>query len=72
MERVVIFLKSIKLVAGTIKDLGLIDFINSRLGRYEGETMSFQGVEFTPDMRKMVVNVKLFFDNLKLNTDSVQ
>jgi transposase len=28
------------IVAGTIKDLGLIDFINSRLGRYEGETLS--------------------------------
>jgi hypothetical protein len=24
--------------------------------------MSFQGVEFTPEMRKMVVNVKHFFD----------
>ena len=31
--------------------------------------MSFQGVEFTPDMRKMAVNVKLFFDNLKSNAD---
>ena len=27
--------------------------------------MSFQGVEFTPDMRKMVVNVKHYFDNIK-------
>jgi hypothetical protein len=27
--------------------------------------MSFQGVEFTPEMRKMVVNVKNFFDELK-------
>lgn len=27
--------------------------------------MSFQGVEFTPEMRKMVVNAKLFFDDLK-------
>lgn len=27
--------------------------------------MSFQGVEFTPEMRKMVVNVKQFFDSLK-------
>ena len=27
--------------------------------------MSFQGMEFTPDMRKMAVNVKHFFDNLK-------
>lgn len=30
--------------------------------------MSFQGIEFTPDMRKMAVNVKHFFDNLKTNT----
>jgi len=28
------------IVAGTIKDLGLIEFIDSRLGRYEGETLS--------------------------------
>ena len=27
--------------------------------------MSFQGREFTPEMRKMVVNVKHFFDNMK-------
>ncbi len=27
-------------VAGTIKDLGLVEFIDSRLGRYEGETLS--------------------------------
>lgn len=27
--------------------------------------MSFQGVEFTPEMRKMVVNVKRFFDAFK-------
>ncbi len=27
--------------------------------------MSFQGVEFTPEMRKMAVNVKHYFDNLK-------
>lgn len=27
-------------VAGTIKDLGLIEFIDSRLGRHEGETLS--------------------------------
>ena len=26
--------------------------------------MSFQGIEFTPEMRKMVVNVKHFFDNV--------
>ncbi len=31
--------------------------------------MSFQGVEFTPEMRKMVVNVKVFFDNFKLSLD---
>ena len=27
--------------------------------------MSFQGVEFTPEMRMMAVNVKHYFDNLK-------
>ena len=27
--------------------------------------MSFQGVEFTPDMRKMIVNVKHYFDRVK-------
>ena len=27
--------------------------------------MSFQGFEFTPEMRKLVVNVKLFFDGIK-------
>jgi hypothetical protein len=27
--------------------------------------MSFQGVEFTAEMRKMVVNVKIFFQSLK-------
>ncbi len=27
--------------------------------------MSFQGIEFTPEMRKMVVNVKHFFDSIK-------
>ena len=37
----------------------------------QGENMSFQGVEFTPDMRKMAVNVKLFFDNLKSNAGSL-
>ena len=26
--------------------------------------MSFQVIEFTPEMRKMVVNVKHFFDNV--------
>ncbi len=31
--------------------------------------MSFQGVEFTPEMRKMVVNVKQFFDNVKITRD---
>ncbi len=30
--------------------------------------MSFQGVEFSPEMRKMVVNVKLFFDSTKSDT----
>ena len=30
--------------------------------------MSFQGVEFTQEMRKMVVNVKLFFDSIKSET----
>lgn len=28
--------------------------------------MSFQGIQFTPEMRKMIVNVKHFFDNFKL------
>ncbi len=32
--------------------------------------MSFQGVEFTPEMRKMVVNVKHYFDNLKLTPNT--
>ena len=27
--------------------------------------MSFQGIEFTPEMRKMVVNTKMFFDSIK-------
>ncbi|MCP4704230.1 MAG: hypothetical protein GY865_06445 [candidate division Zixibacteria bacterium] len=31
--------------------------------------MSFQGVEFTPEMRKMVVNVKQFFDSVKITQD---
>lgn len=31
--------------------------------------MSFQGIEFTPEMRKLVVNVKLFFDQHRKNTD---
>ena len=30
--------------------------------------MSFQGFEFTPEMRKLVVNVKLFFDSIKSDT----
>lgn len=39
--------------------------------------MLFQGIEFTPEMRKMVVNAKQFFDNLKssaqtLNTPATQ
>lgn len=33
--------------------------------------MSFQGVEFTSEMRKMVVNVKHFFDNAKKTKDSL-
>ena len=31
--------------------------------------MSFQGVEFTPEMREMVVNVKIFFDDFKSSLD---
>ena len=31
--------------------------------------MSFQGVEFTPEMREMVVNVKMFFDDFKSSLD---
>lgn len=34
--------------------------------------MSFQGIEFTPEMRKMVVNVKHFFDHLKLIPDDLE
>lgn len=34
--------------------------------------MSFQGVEFTPEMRKMAVNVKRYFDNLKSAPDSLR
>ena len=34
--------------------------------------MSFQGVEFTPDMRKMAVNVKHFFDNLKSTPNGLE
>lgn len=34
--------------------------------------MSFQGVEFTPEMRKMVVNVKQFFDNAKKTRDDLK
>ncbi len=33
--------------------------------------MSFQGVEFTPEMRKMVVNVKHFFDTNKKTFDNL-
>jgi len=39
-------------------------FINNK----RGGNLSFQGVEFSPEMRKMVVNVKLFFDNTKSDT----
>ncbi len=34
--------------------------------------MSFQGIEFTPDMRKMVVNTKHFFDNLKSTPNTLE
>ncbi len=33
--------------------------------------MSFQGIEFTPEMRKMVVNSKHFFDILKPALDTL-
>ncbi len=34
--------------------------------------MPFQGIEFTPEMRKMVVNVKHFFDLLKNNPENLK
>jgi hypothetical protein len=34
--------------------------------------MSFQGIEFTPNMRKMVVNTKLFFDRLKSEPNALE
>ncbi len=34
--------------------------------------MSFQGVEFTPEMRKMVVNAKHFFDDLKSSPNTLK
>ena len=34
--------------------------------------MSFQGVEFTPEIRKMAVNVKHYFDNLKSTPDNLK
>ena len=34
--------------------------------------MSFQGIEFTPEMRKMVVNAKHFFDNLKKSSTTIK
>jgi len=34
--------------------------------------MSFQGVEFTPGMRKMAVNVKHYFDNLKSTPNTLR
>ena len=34
--------------------------------------MSFQGVEFTPEMRKMVVNVKHFFDSIKKDANALK
>ena len=33
--------------------------------------MSFQGVEFTPEMRKLVVNVKQYFDGIKTTPDTL-
>jgi transposase len=38
------------------------------IGNKRGGNLSFQGVEFSPEMRKMVVNVKLFFDSTKSDT----
>ena len=35
-------------------------------------TGSFQGVAFTPEMRKMVVNVKYFFDNMKSDHNTLK
>jgi transposase len=34
--------------------------------------MSFQGIEFTPEMRQLVVNVKQFFDQNKQNPQALQ
>ena len=34
--------------------------------------MSFQGVEFTPEMRKLVVNTKHFFDDLKSSPNTLK
>ena len=34
--------------------------------------MSFQGIEFTPEMRKMIVNVKQFLDRCKTDPDLLQ
>jgi len=34
--------------------------------------MSFQGIEFTPEMRKMVVNVKYFFDHTKMISNDLK
>ena len=34
--------------------------------------MSFQGIEFTPEMRKMAVNVKHYFDDLKSTPDTLK
>jgi len=34
--------------------------------------MSFQGIEFTPEMRQLVVNVKLFFDQSKKEPQSFE
>ena len=34
--------------------------------------MSFQGIEFTPEMRKMVVDAKCFFDSVKKNPNVLE
>lgn len=34
--------------------------------------MAFQGIEFTPEMRKMVVNTKRFFDGIKKEPDALR
>jgi len=34
--------------------------------------MAFQGIEFTPEMRKMVVSTKQFFDSIKKNPNALK